>query len=196
MGGVSEMKLSEELGKWRCDRPDEWKMDEFQRNAEKLEAERDALVLKLQTAEENARQQRDMKAKAREQRDALAAKVKNLENELRQRKLIHIGFTNESQVQYVTEQKEDGSFYPDSDNGCYIPVYMLDVHAHRVGSDSEIYKEHCELWKQRKQIAEIRAEAGRAGFIAGCHCGANYNIHDWDSIADKFAAKVRQGGAE
>jgi len=40
------MKLSEELGKWRCDRPDEWKMDEFQRNAEKLEAERDALMLK------------------------------------------------------------------------------------------------------------------------------------------------------
>lgn len=38
------MKLSEELGKWRCDRPDEWKMDEFQRNAEKLEAERDALA--------------------------------------------------------------------------------------------------------------------------------------------------------
>ena len=39
------MKLSIELSKWRCDRPDEWKMDEFIRNAEKLEAERDALAL-------------------------------------------------------------------------------------------------------------------------------------------------------
>ena len=41
------MKLSTELGKWRCDRPDEWKMDEFQRNAEKLEAERDALAAQV-----------------------------------------------------------------------------------------------------------------------------------------------------
>jgi hypothetical protein len=41
------MKLSEELGKWRIDRPDEWKMDEFRRKAEKLEAERDALATSL-----------------------------------------------------------------------------------------------------------------------------------------------------
>lgn len=38
------MKLSEELGKWRIDRPDEWKMDEFMRNAEKLESERDTAM--------------------------------------------------------------------------------------------------------------------------------------------------------
>ena len=38
------MKLSVELGKWRTDRPDEWKMDEFMRNAEKLESERDAAL--------------------------------------------------------------------------------------------------------------------------------------------------------
>lgn len=41
------MKLSTELSKWRCDRPDEWKMDEFIRNAEKLESERDALAAKI-----------------------------------------------------------------------------------------------------------------------------------------------------
>jgi hypothetical protein len=41
------MKLSEELIMWRCDRPDEWKMDEFKRNAEKLEAERDALAAQV-----------------------------------------------------------------------------------------------------------------------------------------------------
>lgn len=38
------MKLSVELEKWRIDRPDEWKMDEFVRNAQKLEAERNELA--------------------------------------------------------------------------------------------------------------------------------------------------------
>ena len=90
------------------------------------------------------------------ERDALAAQVKELKSELRQEKLIHIGFTNESQVQYVTEDKEEGAFYPNSDNGCYIPVYMLNVHAHRVGPDSKIY---CTQLEQGKKIAEIRAEA-------------------------------------
>lgn len=42
------MKLSEELELWHCDRPDEWKMDEFRRNAEKLEAERDALSAQVE----------------------------------------------------------------------------------------------------------------------------------------------------
>lgn len=37
------MELSVELGKWRCDRHDEWKMDEFIRNAAKLEQELAAL---------------------------------------------------------------------------------------------------------------------------------------------------------
>jgi len=44
------MKLSKELELWHCDRPDEWKMDEFRRNAEKLEAERDAFLAELQKA--------------------------------------------------------------------------------------------------------------------------------------------------
>lgn len=90
------------------------------------------------------------------ERAALAAQVKELKSELRQEKLIHIGFTNESQIQYVTEDKEEGAFYPNSDHGCYIPVYMLNVHAHRVGSESKIY---CTQLEQGKKIAEIRAEA-------------------------------------
>lgn len=32
------MRLSDELEKWRCDRPDEWKMDEFIRKAREIEA--------------------------------------------------------------------------------------------------------------------------------------------------------------
>lgn len=50
------MKLSTELGKWRCDRPDEWKMDEFQRNAEKLEEERNALQAQVEVLLPLARQ--------------------------------------------------------------------------------------------------------------------------------------------
>jgi len=48
------VQLSEELAKWRADRPDEWKMDEFIRNAAALEqqlataaAERDALAAQI-----------------------------------------------------------------------------------------------------------------------------------------------------
>ena len=113
------------------------------------------------------------------QNAALAAQVKELKSELRQEKLIHIGFTNESQVQYVTEDKEEGAFYPNSDNGCYIPVYMLNVHAHRVGPDSKIY---CTQLEQGKKIAEIRAEAGRDGFIAGYFHYKNYGFQFEDEL--------------
>jgi hypothetical protein len=49
------MKLSKELELWHCDRPDEWKMDEFRRNAEKLEAERDALAAQVEKLKPLAR---------------------------------------------------------------------------------------------------------------------------------------------
>lgn len=160
---------------------------ELLKQIELIKAERDALAKEVDAAN-------DRNAELVEERDTLAAQVKNLESELRQRKLIHIGFTNESQVQYVTEEKEDGSFYPDSDNGCYIPVYMLYVHAHRVGSDSEIYKEHCELWKQRKHLAEIRAEAVH-DFVMNLPSIA-YMKKELMIHATEHAATVRQGGAE
>lgn len=41
-------------------------------------------------------------------------------------------------------------------------------------------------------LAEVRAQASRDGFIAGCHCGASYNVHDWDNQAGEYAHKVRQ----
>jgi hypothetical protein len=41
------MKLSVELEKWRADRPDEWKMDEFIRKAAELESNRDAIIERL-----------------------------------------------------------------------------------------------------------------------------------------------------
>lgn len=159
------------------------KHNEVMQKWEQAQAERDALAKEVDAAN-------DRNAELVEERDALAAE--NIE--LRQRKLIHIGFTNESQVQYVTEDKEEGAFYPNSDHGCYIPVYMLNVHAHRVGPDSKIYCTHLE---QGKKIAEIRAEAGRAGFVAGYDAGHEYRFSGMgDELADEYAATVRQGGAE
>lgn len=128
-------------------------------------------------------------AELEQQNAALAAQVKELKSELRQGKLIHIGFTNESQVQYVTEDKEEGAFYPNSDNGCYIPVYMLNVHAHRVGPDSKIY---CTQLEQGKKIAEIRAEAGRAGFVEGIRLRSKGPCNDWQAAADQYAEQIRR----
>ena len=78
--------------------------------------------------------------------------IKQLRNELRQQKLVHIGFTNDHQVRYATEEKSEAAFYPDSDNECYIPVYMLDIHDHRVGSESVIY---CENIARKKKISDL-----------------------------------------
>ncbi len=126
------------------------------------------------------------------ERDALAYQAKNLEAALRQRKLIHVGFTNENQVRYVTELRQGGGFYPDTENECYIPLYMLEVHAHRAGSDSKIYKEHCELWNQRNQIAEIRAEAARAGFIDGYCVGHKHGWIGVENKAEEFAEQYAE----
>ena len=46
-------KLSESLIFWRSDRPDEWTMDEFIRQARKLELEAENLKLDLANYEEN-----------------------------------------------------------------------------------------------------------------------------------------------
>ena len=141
----------------------------------------------------NHQQLRVMYDAMKSERDALAAQVKELKSELRQEKLIHVGFTNESQVQYVTEDKEEGAFYPNSDNGCYIPVYMLNVHAHRVGPDSKIY---CTQLEQGKKIAEIRAEAGRDGFVAGYFHYKNYGFQfeeELESASNQHHASILAG---
>lgn len=72
------MKLSKELEMWRCDRPDEWKMDEFRRNAERLEDE----LVSLDKDYNCARDAHDnllVKIEAlKAERDALAAQVENI----------------------------------------------------------------------------------------------------------------------
>ena len=131
---------------------------------------------------------------------ALGAQVARLENELRQKKLIHVGFTNEHQLRYAIEQRLVGGFYPDTEDGCYIPLYMLDIHAHRAGPDSEVYKEHCERWSHKRGAAEMQAEAGRAGYLQALD-DVEHRINEYyattdeqdQQAADEYAEKVRKG---
>lgn len=48
--------------------------------------------------------------------------------------LIFVGYTNGHQIGYAKES--EGGFYPDTDNECYIPLYMLKTHAHRIENTS------------------------------------------------------------
>jgi hypothetical protein len=122
-----------------------------------LEAERDALALQLKASEENAHQQRDMKAKAREQRDALVSKMV----------LMH-----ESVSQAVN----------------LIPAGAIDIISNLKAAQD---------MNTAQALAEIRAEAGRAGFVAGFNKWLenqeNYKIRQF---ADEYAEQIRQGGAK
>ena len=48
--------------------------------------------------------------------------------------LIFVGYTNGHQILYGA--KDEGVFYKDTDNDCYIPLYMLKTHWHRIQSTS------------------------------------------------------------
>ena len=50
--------------------------------------------------------------------------------------LCFVGFTNGSQISYAMESDGEGAFYFDSKNECYIPVYMLKAHLHRIETTS------------------------------------------------------------
>lgn len=46
-------------------------------------------------------------------------------------------------------------------------------------------------------LAQVRAEAGRAGFVAGYEAGHTYRFANiGDDLADEYADQVRQGGVE
>lgn len=57
-----------------------------------------------------------------------------LEKELSNKDLLHVGFTNGAQIKYAKD--EEGAFYPDTDGDCYIPLYMLKSHEHRIETTS------------------------------------------------------------
>ena len=92
------------------------------------------------------------------ERDGLVAEVRRTKNELRQKELIHIGYTNHAQVKYVTEGNEEAAIFPDTEHECYIPVYMLNIHAHRVGPDSKTYCQQLKLSKENRELTSQNAE--------------------------------------
>lgn len=56
-----------------------------------------------------------------------------------QDKLVFVGYTNGHQILYgAKSQGGEGSFYSDTDNDCYIPLYMLKSHAHRLQSTTNM----------------------------------------------------------
>jgi hypothetical protein len=61
-------------------------------------------------------------------------RVKELEKDIKNKELIHVGFTNGYQVKYAKD--EEGAFYPDTSGDCYIPLYMLKSHEHRIETTS------------------------------------------------------------
>lgn len=61
-------------------------------------------------------------------------RVARLERDAKNNELVHVGFTNGDQITYA--KTEEGSFYPNTDGNCYIPLYMLKSHEHRIETTS------------------------------------------------------------
>ena len=53
--------------------------------------------------------------------------------------LIFVGYTNGNQVLYANVEKfgGQGAFYKTTEHDCYIPLYMLKKHVHRLESTSD-----------------------------------------------------------
>lgn len=52
--------------------------------------------------------------------------------------LIFVGYTNGNQILYASSDQHggEGSFYKSTEGDCYIPLYMLKTHTHRIESTS------------------------------------------------------------
>ena len=58
-----------------------------------------------------------------------------MEKEL-QSELVFVGYTDGYQILYGAES--EGVFYSDTENECYIPLYMLKSHVHRLQTTSDM----------------------------------------------------------
>ena len=101
-------------------------MSEYDNQLKRMRAAFAASIVKSMTPEEinNTFQ------KLHDENEALKQRAEKAERELSQKKLIHIGYTNGCQIFYA--QEDEGAFYPDTNNDCYIPLYMFDSHTHRL----------------------------------------------------------------
>lgn len=53
--------------------------------------------------------------------------------------LVFVGYTNGYQILYGAESEGgEGSFYSDTRNACYIPLYMLKSHVHRLQTTTDM----------------------------------------------------------
>lgn len=72
--------------------------------------------------------------------------------------LILVGFTNGHQINYASEPEGEGCFYSNTDNECYIPLYMLETHHHRIESTSNgevtTSGNHDNLVEENKRLRE------------------------------------------
>jgi hypothetical protein len=50
--------------------------------------------------------------------------------------LVFVGYTNGDQILYGAQ--DEGSFYNSTENECFIPLYMLKRHWHRIESTSNM----------------------------------------------------------
>ena len=48
--------------------------------------------------------------------------------------LAFVGFTNGAQILYANDATGEGLFFKDTQNDCFIPLYMLKTHGHRIES--------------------------------------------------------------
>lgn len=63
----------------------------------------------------------------------LEQEVKELKAKLERDRLIHVGYTNGSQLCHAkVENGGEGAFYSDTEGNCFIPLYMLACHLHRL----------------------------------------------------------------
>lgn len=90
-------------------------------------ANQQELLKSLRAKADEVNELRTQLAKANE-------RVRGLEKEVADKELLHVGFTNGSQIKYA--KVEEGAFYPDTDGDCYIPLYMLKSHEHRIETTS------------------------------------------------------------
>lgn len=81
----------------------------------------------LESAHRKIKQLTESLAKANE-------RVARLKRDAKNNELVHVGFTNGDQITYA--KTEEGSFYPNTDGNCYIPLYMLKSHEHRIETTS------------------------------------------------------------
>lgn len=61
---------------------------------------------------------------------ALQTLAEHIEAMKDQNELFFVGYTNGAQV--LSASEDEGSFYSDTENECFIPLYMLKTHEHRL----------------------------------------------------------------